>query len=147
MRYLPIGLNIAGKKILLVGGGKVACQKIRRLRPFTKNLTVVSRKISGGVKKTGVKCVQKSYSPACLKNVFLVYACTDDPTLNRRIKSDAQRRGILVNVVDNPSVSDFISPAVYRKGMMTVAVSSDGRSARRSVHLRDRIEKLLRDKP
>jgi precorrin-2 dehydrogenase/sirohydrochlorin ferrochelatase len=146
MKFLPIGLKIAGKKILLVGGGKVALQKIRRLKPFTSNLTVLAREISHAVKKTGVRCLKGNYQPACLKGFSLIYACTDDAALNHRIHRDANRLGILVNVVDCPSESDFVSPAIYKKGPMTVAVSSDGWNAKRSVLWRDRIKESLRTK-
>jgi precorrin-2 dehydrogenase/sirohydrochlorin ferrochelatase len=143
MKFLPIGLKIDGKKILLVGGGKVALQKIRRLKPFTQNLTVLACEISQVVQKTGVRCLKRSYRPSCLKGFSLVYACTNDGALNREIHRDAERLGIPVNVVDCPEESDFISPAIYKKGSMTVAVSSDGRNARRSVLLRDRIKESL----
>ncbi|MHB9155679.1 MAG: precorrin-2 dehydrogenase/sirohydrochlorin ferrochelatase family protein [Endomicrobiales bacterium] len=143
MEFLPVGLRIKGKRILIVGGGRVAAQKARSLRRFTGRLTVVAEKVSEEVRRTGARCREKPYAPQDLDGVFLVYACTDSKRVNARIRGDARRRGILVSVADDPALCDIISPAIFKKGRMTVAVSSDGRDARSSVTLRDKIKDLI----
>ncbi|MFH1367675.1 MAG: bifunctional precorrin-2 dehydrogenase/sirohydrochlorin ferrochelatase [Elusimicrobiota bacterium] len=144
MKFLPVGLNIAQKKILIVGGGAVAAQKARSLRRFTGNLFVVAEKAGEELRRTGVRFREKPYAPNDLNGVFLVYACTDKKPVNARICRDAHKRGILVNVADSPGKSSFISPAIYKKGYMTAAVLSDGKNVRRSIAWRDKIKGLLK---
>jgi precorrin-2 dehydrogenase / sirohydrochlorin ferrochelatase len=72
-----------------------------------------------------------------------VFACTGDGDLNRRVVSDARRLGILVGAADDPEYCDFISPAIFRKGYMSVAVSSNARNVKKSIAWRDRIEELF----
>ena len=117
----------------------MAFQKIRRLSLFTKNLTVLAPKISGELRASGVRCLRRTYHSSCLDGFSLVYACTDLPALNLKIRRDANRKGIPVNVVDDPGQSDFGSPALDCRGSMTVAVHSDGRDAARSVAWRNKI--------
>lgn len=143
MKFIPVGLSLSGKKILLVGGGKAALQKIRCLTPFTKRLTVLAPAVAPEIKKTGVRWIRGMYRASLLKGYAIVYACTGDSAVNRRVRNDARRLGILVNVVDDPSQSDFISPAIYKFGRMTISVSSDGQNARASIQLRDRIRQCF----
>ena len=140
MKFLPVSLNIAGKKILIIGGGKIALQKLKTLRRFTKSITITAKKIRREIKQSGFACREKPYEAAVLRGANLVYACTDDRSLNARIKRDARKAGILVNVADDPALCDFISPALLKKGCMTIAVSSDGRNAKKSVALRNKIK-------
>jgi precorrin-2 dehydrogenase/sirohydrochlorin ferrochelatase len=143
MKFLPVSLNISRKKILLVGGGAVALQKLRVLAQFTRRVEVVGLSVSLAIRTSGFRWKEKAYESADLTGFSIVYACTDRRALNRRIVSDAHERGMLANVVDDPALCDFISPAIWKKGKMTVAVSSDGTDAKRSVALRDRIKERV----
>jgi len=143
MNILPVGLNITGKKIVIIGGGKIALQKMKALSQFTKKIKVVALNIGDEIKKSRCTYQEKAYEPDDLNGAFLVYACTDQKCLNSRIKCDAGKRGILVNAADNRKQCDFISPAVYKKGYMTVAVLSNGRNIKKSVAWRDAIRKLF----
>ncbi len=78
-----------------------------------------------------------------MNGFFLVYACTNNIEVNRRIKADAEICKILVNVVDNRELSDFISPAVFKQDEMTVAISSNGQNVKKSVEWRDKIKAIL----
>lgn len=142
MRFLPVGLNIHNKKILMVGGGEVAAHKLAALLKFTKKIYVVAPEILPEIKKSGVVCREKAYERKDLEGFGIVYACTDQRDVNRRVCADARRHGCLVNVADDPSRCDFISPAIYKKGHMTVAVGSDGRAVKKAVAWRDRIRKV-----
>ena len=77
-----------------------------------------------------------------MEGVFLVYACTDDRDVNRKVGEAAREKGIPANVADDPQACDFISPAVYREGDMSVAVTSNAKDARRSVAWRNTISRL-----
>jgi siroheme synthase-like protein len=143
MRFLPVGLNITAKKVLIIGGGKTAFQKLKAVRQFTRRVAVVGAAVSGEIRLSGVSWKEALYVPGHLEGYSLVYACTDDKKINTLIVKHAHARGILVNVVDDPALCDFISPAVYKKGSMTVAVSSDGKNVRKAVAWRNRTREVL----
>ena len=144
--FLPLNIRIDDKKILFVGGGTIAMHKIRTVKLYTRNITVVAPEIHEELKDRGFELVYKEYEETDLEGFFLVYAATDNIAVNRRIKNDAATRGIMVNVVDNREHSDFISPAVYKKGEMTVAISSNGQNVKKAVALRNRIREMLEKK-
>ncbi len=141
--YLPIYININNKKILIIGGGNVALQKIELLKQFTNNIVVIASKVSSKIKNIGCEYYEKDYDASFLKGYFLVYACTDNYKLNKKIKEDANKLGLLVNVVNNPKLCDFISPAIYKKGEMIVAVSSGGQNVLKSIRWRNKIKKIF----
>ncbi|MDR1996876.1 MAG: bifunctional precorrin-2 dehydrogenase/sirohydrochlorin ferrochelatase [Candidatus Margulisbacteria bacterium] len=143
MKFLPIGINLRGQKILIIGAGAAAAQKIRALRKYTSALTLLAPEIKPVLRRSKYRKIIKPYAAADLTGYKLVYACTDDRRLNQQIARDARRRRILVNVCDDPQHSDFISPAVYKKGFMSAAVFSDGRDVHKSLQWRDKIRSFL----
>ncbi len=145
MIYLPICIEISKKNILIVGGGKVALQKIKMLENFTDNITVIAPQILNEIKYKSITCIEKEYSRGMLNGFFLVYTCTDDKELNKQIKVDAQKLKTLVNITDNPGLSDFISPAVLKHNNMTVAVSSNGQNVKKAVAWRNRLKEFFRN--
>lgn len=143
MIFLPISLNITDKKILLIGGGRIASHKIGFLEQFTKNITVIAIEVIDAIKQKGYAYIEKAYEKADLEGAFLVYACTNIQELNLRVKKDAEDLGILTNVVDNPTHCDFVSPAIYKYNHMTVAVGSNAQEVYRSIALRNKIKDFL----
>lgn len=143
MIFLPISINITGKKILVIGGGRIASHKISFLEQFTQNISVVALEVCDGIKAKGYSWVEKPYEIADLEGAFLVYACTSIRELNQRIKTDGESSGILTNVVDNPGLCDFVSPAIYKHGHITVAVGSNAQEVRRAIAIRDKIKENL----
>lgn len=137
--FLPLNIRVDDKKILFVGGGKIALHKIQTIERYTRNITIISPEIIDELRGKGFTEVFKRYEPSDLDGFFLVYASTNDNEVNRQVKDDAAARGIMVNVVDNRELSDFISPAIIKKGAMTVAVSSNGQNVKKSVEWRNRL--------
>jgi precorrin-2 dehydrogenase/sirohydrochlorin ferrochelatase len=90
-----------------------------------------------------VKIIKKVYEKRDLSGFTIVYACTNDENLNRRIAEDARELGILVNVCDRKDISDFISPAIYKINNINVAVSSNGEDVKKSIYIRDKIKELF----
>ena len=144
MKYLPVSLNIKNKKVLVVGGGKVALQKINVLLKFTPHITVIAKDICDGIKEKGLKTKIKAFKKSDLIGFYLVYACTNLRKLNASIKKDANKLKCLVNVADDPELCDFIMPAIFKKGYMSVAVSSDGQNVKKSVQWRGKIKAILK---
>jgi uroporphyrin-III C-methyltransferase/precorrin-2 dehydrogenase/sirohydrochlorin ferrochelatase len=141
--YLPISIDITNKRILIVGGGNVALRKIEMLEKFTAKITVVASHISPEIMGKGYRCIEKGYERGDIAGHFLVYACTNDRELNSRIKEDAKNLACIVNVVDDPDLCDFLSPAIHRDGFMTIAVSSGGQDVNKSIKWRDLIKRFL----
>ena len=143
MKFLPLSLNITGKKILIIGGGKVAAKKIKILEQFTGDITVVATKICKEIEVGNIICREKEYHKSDLAGYHIIYACTNIERLNRRIKKDCEETGKLINVVDNPGLSDFVSPAIFKKDQMTVAVGSNAQNVLESIELRNKIRDFL----
>lgn len=137
--FLPVAIRITGRKIVIVGGGRVGLHKATILSRFTDEATVVSPEFREEFEQLPFRLVRKAYETSDLAGAFLVYICTENEELNRRIKSDAEAVGVLASVCDNPSLCDFISPAIFRNGDISIAVTSNARDVRRSIRIRDRI--------
>jgi siroheme synthase-like protein len=142
-QFMPVCIDIACKRIVLVGGGKVACHKATLLNRFTDRITLVAPAFCPELEALPFELKRKEYGPADLEGAFLVYICTENESLNAAIKAECEKRGILASVCDNPALCDFISPAVYKDGNLTIAVSSNAQDVRRSVDIRDRIKALV----
>lgn len=146
-RFYPVFLNLQGRKCLIVGAGDVAWRKAERLVECGALVTVVGRTPSGGIlgmKQTGlVGHVDEDYRAGLLEDAFLVIGATDDEAVNRRVHADAEAAGKLVNIVDRPELCNFIVPALSRRGDLTVAVSTAGRSPAMARRIRDDIEARL----
>ncbi|HWQ25712.1 MAG TPA: bifunctional precorrin-2 dehydrogenase/sirohydrochlorin ferrochelatase [Chlorobaculum sp.] len=141
--FLPLNIRVDNKKLLFVGGGKIAMHKIQTVEQYTRNITILAPAISDELKGKGFTEIYKEYESSDLDGFFLVYAATNDTAVNRRIRDDAEARGIMVNVVDNRELSDFISPAIIRKDEMTIAVSSNGQNVKKSVEWRNRLREIV----
>jgi siroheme synthase-like protein len=146
MNFLPISINVTNKKILLIGGGKVATHKASIIARFiTDNVTVISPDFTPEIRQLPFTFIQKNYDKNDLKDFFLVYVCTGDHELNRQIKADAEELGILTSVCDAPLLCDFVSPAIFKQEHLTIAVSSNAQNVYQSIAVRDRIAKLTDD--
>lgn len=132
MSYYPVFLNLRERPALVVGGGDVARWKIEGLLPTGARVTVVAprvvepihRLVTEGV----VALVARAYAAEDVRGFHLVVAATDDPDVNQSVSADAERAGVLVNVVDRAELSSFIAPAVFAHGDLQIAVSTSGAS-------------------
>ncbi len=147
--YYPVCLNLKGKPCLVVGAGKVAGRKVRSLLEAGARVTVVSpeaeKEIEQAAGEGSIVWKRKVFSDSDLEGNFLVVGATDDRELNRRIFSLADSAGVLVNVVDEPELCNFIVPAVLRRGDFQIAVSSGGASPVLARAVRDDLERQYSD--
>ncbi len=141
--FLPVTLDLTGKTILLVGSGESAYKKLKILLRFTNNIIVLAKKPIEAMRKTGVKIIIDKYHVSYLVGKDIVYASTDDLELDTQIMNDCHHHRILVNVHDRPDLCDFVSPAVYQNGNVTVAVGSNATDVFLSIKLRDMIKEFL----
>lgn len=132
MNYYPVGLNIEGKKCLVVGGGAVGTRKVERLLQYEADVTVISKQFSAPLislqKKSKLKLLKKTYADSDLDEVFLVIVATDNQSLNRLISNDAKNKNVLCNIADIPNNSDFILPSIVNRGDLTLTISTAGNS-------------------
>lgn len=132
MPYYPVYLNLTGRKVLVVGGGSVACRKIDTLLDYGASVSVVAREMADSLKNNAegglVKYLGKEFNENMLDGIFLVIAATDDAGLNHEISMAAEKRNMLVNAVDQPADCNFIVPSIVKKGDLTIAVSTSGKS-------------------
>jgi precorrin-2 dehydrogenase/sirohydrochlorin ferrochelatase len=141
--YYPAFLNLKGKKTVVVGGGKIAERKILALLKAGADVTVISpeitKRIAGEKLKGRIKHISRQYGRGDSRKAFLVIAATSSQEINRRVSEDAT---CLVNVVDTPSLCNFIVPSVLQRGPLTIAVSTGGISPALSKSIRMELEKL-----
>lgn len=143
LQFLPISINVTNKKILLIGGGKVATHKGTIMARFVNQVTVIAPEFTPEIKKLPFTFIEKEYEISDLAGYFLVYVCTGDHELNRQIKEDAETFGILTSVCDAPMLCDFVSPAIHKEGDITIAVGSNAQNVFQSVDIRNQIKELI----
>lgn len=143
--FLPIAINISGEKILLVGGDQSALKKLQILQRFGAEVEVLAKKVCSEIKQSGITYFEESYHKKYLKGYLMLYSCTNNEKLDRQIVSDCRQAGVLVNIHDKPALCQFVSPAIYRNGNISVAVSSNGEDVYESIRLRNKISKFLTD--
>jgi siroheme synthase-like protein len=140
--FLPVSVNISGKRILIIGGGNVGFHKASVLSRFTDRATVISPKFHEGFGNLSFELIEKEYQKTDLTGAFLVYICTGNPVLNEQIKRDAEELGIQASVCDNPQLCDFISPAIYKEDNVTIAVSTNAGNVYQAIDIRNQIQDL-----
>jgi precorrin-2 dehydrogenase/sirohydrochlorin ferrochelatase len=143
MGYIPIFLDVTGRKCVVVGGGEVAARKVEALLNAGAQVTVVSPRLSplDSLAARGlVTHIARDYERGDIRGCILVYAATDDPKLHRELVAEARALGIPVNVADVPELCTFISPAVVNRGELQIAISTGGASPAFAARLRRELE-------
>ncbi len=148
LSILPVALLLERRPCLVVGAGKVAARKAQHLIEAGAQVTVIGERISDAVRdlRAGgiVRVEERAFQAEDVVGCALVYAATDDADANLRVLEACRRRGILCGCVDfHWREGDLISPAVLRSDDITVAVSTGGRSCRRSRLVRDSLARHL----
>ena len=123
---MPICVDVSETRIVVIGGGTVALQKLRSITQYAENVHVYAKNILPEIKELPVHCVECAYDESQLHGAGLVYACTDDPELNLLVYEHGKKAGALDSATGTGNPRDFISSAIFRHEDMTVAVSSNG---------------------
>ncbi|PEI93724.1 precorrin-2 dehydrogenase [Bacillus pseudomycoides] len=138
----PLTVRIRNKRVVVIGGGRVASYKIAPLLKEGANIVVVSRDLDKSlmklVKSKKIRWFQKDYEKSDLEDAFLVVAATSDAILNEHIAQDASLNQ-LVNVITNPESGNVHFPATMHRGKLNVAVSTGGASPKLAKKIRDDI--------
>jgi precorrin-2 dehydrogenase len=145
--FFPILINVQKLPCLVVGGGVIACRKVTSLREFNADVTVLSPKISIGIKelyeKGIIKLLKHPYSKEFLQGFKIVFCATNNHQLNNLVYDDCVKEGIFINVADNPLLCDFILPANIKRGDLTISVSSQGKAPFYTKVMKRKLEKFI----
>lgn len=141
----PMFLKLAGRQVLVVGAGKVGEPKIAGLLDAGARVRVVALEATETVHKWAnegkISLELRRFSSSDLSSAFLAIVATSSRSLNEFIYREAQRRGVLCNIVDVPDLCDFFYPSVVRRGDLQIAVSTAGQSPSLAQKIRQQLEK------
>jgi precorrin-2 dehydrogenase / sirohydrochlorin ferrochelatase len=136
-------LKLEGRRCLVVGGGDVGLEKVEGLLACNGDVTLVAPDAVDELRdlaaEGSIRWERREYEPRDLEGTFMVIAATSDTDVNIRIYEDAERRAMLVNVVDVPPLCNFILPAIVRTGPLAIAISTAGASPALAKRIRDQI--------
>lgn len=144
----PLNVDLSGRSLILVGGGRVAERKVRGILSAgtETSICVIAPKITMVLQEhaaAGRLCWKQAYyADGMLEGAFLVYAATDLREVNAAVAAEAKRRGIPVNVIDDPAASTFQVPASIRRGELILSVSTAGGSPALSRAIRMELEEM-----
>jgi precorrin-2 dehydrogenase/sirohydrochlorin ferrochelatase len=143
--YFPIFLNLKGKRCIVVGGGQVAVRKVKALLEAQGDISVISPALCPELLSLStegkINVIQRDFRADDLVGCWLAIAATDNKDINLLVADIARKAKVLVNIVDDADSSNFIFPSSLRRGEITIAVSTSGRSPALARKIRSRLEK------
>lgn len=151
-RLFPVFFKLEQLRVLLIGGGNVALEKLQAIMnnaPATK-VTVVARELFDNFAAyaqqfSTIEICNRDYQPEDLDQCDLVIAAVNDIPTSEIIRNDAKLRGKLINVADKPSLCDFYLGSIVTKGNLKIAISTNGKSPTVAKRLREMFSTLLPD--
>jgi precorrin-2 dehydrogenase/sirohydrochlorin ferrochelatase len=140
-------LKLSGRTCLVVGGGEIGLEKVEGLLACDADVTLVAPEANEPLRALAVEgsiaWEQREYAPGDLEGTFMVIACTDDTEINIRVFDDAEKRAMLVNIVDVPPLCNFILPAIVRTGPLAIAISTAGASPALAKRMKAEVSELF----
>src|SRR3712207_5537735 len=142
-------LRLSGRSCLVVGGGEVGLEKVEGLLACDGDVTVVATDACDEIRSLAaegsIRWERRAYEPGDLEGRFLAIAATDDTDVNISVYDEAERRAMLVNVVDVPPLCNFILPAIVRTGPLAIAISTAGASPALAKRMKREVSELFGD--
>jgi uroporphyrin-III C-methyltransferase/precorrin-2 dehydrogenase/sirohydrochlorin ferrochelatase len=147
MKYFPVFLDGSKINAMVIGGGDVAARKIELLLKTTTKITIMAESVTEGVERlineNELSWLKHNYKAGLLTQATLVIAATDNTEVNEQVYHEAVEFNILANVVDQPALCTYITPAIIDRSPMIIALSSSGSAPILIRMLREQIEKIL----
>lgn len=144
MDFLPVFLNLKGRKCLVVGGGEVACRKASVLLQTGAFVRIVAPILNKSFDLApGSEHIAERFQLSHLNGMALAIGATDDAAVNEEVSKESKQRNIPVNVVDNPALCTFIMPAILDRSPLLIAFSTGGASPVLARLLRGKLETLI----
>ena len=138
----PVFLKLSGRRVLLVGGGRVAAAKLEALLADEALVTVVAPEIRPELHRPGVTLARRAFESRDVDGVWYVVAAAP-PAVNKDVLAAAERRHVFVNAVDDPSHASAYAGSVVRRAGVTVAFSTDGRAPALAGLMREALDAWL----
>jgi precorrin-2 dehydrogenase / sirohydrochlorin ferrochelatase len=139
----PIFMDLSRRRCVVVGGGKVANRKARKLLQARAEVVVISPEVRPELESVAVEVHRRPYERGDLEGACLAFAATDAREVNAAVAQEAKERGVPVNVADRPSEGDFALPSTLRRGRLQVAVSTGGASPALAREIKDELETIF----
>src|SRR4051812_6991390 len=141
-------LKLKGRRCLVVGGGDIGLEKVEGLLACDADVALIAPvahpELESLAAEGSIEWEKRAYAGAeDLEGVFMAIACTDDTEVNIRVFEDAERRAMLVNIVDVPPLCNFILPAIVRSGPLAIAISTAGASPALAKRMKREISDLF----
>jgi precorrin-2 dehydrogenase / sirohydrochlorin ferrochelatase len=140
-------LKLTGRRCLVVGGGDIGLEKVEGLLACDAEVVLVCPdahpELVRLAEEGSITWERRVYAPADLERTFMVIACTDDSEINIGVYDDAEKRAMLVNIVDVPPLCNFILPAIVRTGPLAIAISTAGASPALAKRMKDEVSELF----
>lgn len=147
MGYLSFNLQVQDKTVVIVGGGAVARRKIETILPAGACLTVISPALSPELQQLAdsgaISHLHREYRTGDLHGAFMVIAATNRREVNRLVAEEAGRLGILAEITDAPGEGNVTSPATFRRGDLSIAISTNNRAPALAARIRNEIAEIF----
>jgi len=145
--FLPIFLDVKGRRCLVVGGGRIAIRKVDLLLSAGALVRVVAPRLARSLAemrdRNSIEHLARAFQPVDLQDCHLAIAATEDPAVNRAVSAEAATRRIPVNCVDQSELCSFIVPSIIDRSPVVAAVSTGGASPVLARLIRTRLESLI----
>ena len=145
--FFPLFVDLSGKKLVVVGAGRIAKRRIETLVQFSGNVTAVAPEVHpelAELEAAGVlRVCRKCYERADLAGAALVFAATNDRAVNETVWRDCKRLGIPVNVGSDRTKSDFYFPGIARRDNLVIGVTASGRDHAEAKRVTGLVRELL----
>jgi len=140
-------LRLSGRRALVVGGGDIGLEKVEGLLACDADVTLVAPEAHETLQEFAaegsITWIEREYEPGDLEGCLMAIAATDDTDVNIKVYDDAERKAMLVNVVDVPPLCNFILPAIVRTGPLAVAISTAGASPALAKRMKREISEMF----
>ena len=151
MRYFPLYIDLADKSVLIVGGGEAALQKLRLLVKTETSIEIVAPDFHDEIRsfaaqertKERICLLKRDFQSEDVLGKSLVYIAIEERDEVQRIGAIARNAGALVNTIDRPGISDFITPALIDRDPITIAIGTEGTAPLIARELKAKIEALV----
>lgn len=144
----PIFVRLRNRRTLVVGGGAMATVRVKQLLAAGAAITVIAPQASDEIERLAsegsLQLIKREFERSDVNHsFFVVIGATDIPSVQKALAEEAERHGLLYNVVDSPEHCNFYTPAVVERGDLKIAICTEGQSPVLSGHLRQELEKAL----
>lgn len=146
-RRFPLFVETKGRKVLVIGGGKIATRRVNTLCQFDFEIDVLSPKISEEIKEKvnegRVNHIEANYDDQYVSGYFIVTPCTDNSEVNKKAGEFAKKTGAFVSVADDQSLCDFFFPAIAVNDDITVGIAGSGKKHKTTRKAATKIRELV----